>query len=143
LGCKMAVFILLFGVHLPGNPAAPVLDEASSLPGTKWKLKSYGHPDAPTPVIEGSTVTLIFEEAGQVGGSGGCHGYGGRYQVEKSAIRFKEIMSTLMACADERVTQQEGVYLRALESAISFELSPDTLTISYDEGRSLLCFGRL
>jgi heat shock protein HslJ len=141
-GVLIAFILLLLGPGEPGRTSVASPDQATPLAGTRWLLESYGPTDAPTSVIEGSKVTLMFEEAGQVGGSGGCNAYGGRYQVDKSAIRFKDIVSTLMACADERVTHQEGLYLRALESATGFELSQDKLTISYHEGRSVLCFIR-
>ncbi len=92
--------------------------------------------------MEGATITLKFEAENQFGGSGGCNSYSGQYQVEDGALLFSQIVSTLMACADERVTQQEQRYFQALEAAGQFELTADRLTIQYDGGRGVLNFVR-
>ena len=51
-----------------------------------------------------------------------------------------QIVSTLMACVDERVTQQEQQYFQALETAGQFELTDEHLTIWYEDGRNVLNF---
>ena len=114
----------------------------NSLANTAWVLVSYGAPGAETPVVAGSTVTLEFEAGDQSGGSAGCNSYGGRYQVDGDAISFSEIVQTLMACEDEQVMQQEAQYLAALETAGQFEISGDSLAITYDGGQGVLNFVR-
>jgi heat shock protein HslJ len=95
---------------------------------------------AETPVLEGTTVILIFESGGQAGGSGGCNSYGTDYQVQDNTLIFGEIVSTLMACTEEGVTEQEQRYLTALRSAGEFEQAADQLIIHYDNGQGVLNF---
>jgi heat shock protein HslJ len=132
------------GGPTPG-PETPVVSSeqpgaGDALANTRWRLVSFGEPGAETPVVAGSTVTLEFEADGRVGGSGGCNSYGGQYQVQDGAVSFGELVSTLMACTDERLMQQEQQYLAALQSAGQFELAGRRLTIRYAGGRGALNF---
>jgi heat shock protein HslJ len=99
-----------------------------------------GTAGAETPVIEGSTVTLEFQTDGQAGGSAGCNSYGGGYQVQGDTLSFDQLNSTLMACVDEAMMQQETEYFQALQSTGRFELADNQLTIWYDGGQSALNF---
>lgn len=123
------------------SPTAPA-EEPDALAGSEWLLVSFGPVGAEEPVVAGSEITLSFVTGGQAGGSGGCNSYGGSYQVDGSKVTFGEIVSTLMACADEAVNEQEGRYLAALGAATSFEMRGDSLTIHYDEGQGALNFIR-
>ena len=113
--------------------------EGITLENTHWSLVSFGPPGAETPLVEGSTITLLLAD-GQAGGLGGCNSYGGMYELDAEDISFDEITRTLKACADERVTEQEQRYIEALESAGSYELDGNQLRISYDDGGGLLVF---
>lgn len=122
---------------------------ATALPGgqdnlvnTRWLLESFGPAGAEQPLVVGSTITLEFEADGQAGGDGGCNSYGGRYEVQDRTLTIEEIVSTLRACADQRVTDQEQAYLQALQSAGEFELTDDQLKIWYDDGQGVLNFTR-
>jgi heat shock protein HslJ len=114
--------------------------EDNSLANTRWMLESFGLAGAETPIIEGTAVTLQFDVNGQADGSGGCNSFGTTYQVQNSTLTVGEITSTLMACADEGVTEQEQVYLQALQSAQSFTQTENNLTIQYDNGQGNLNF---
>ena len=120
------------------TPVSPSGDD--NLANTEWTLESFGPMGAETPVLEGTTVTLIFESGGQAGGSDGCNSYGTDYQVQDNSLIFGEIVSTLMACTEEGVTEQEQRYLTALRAAGEFEQTADQLTISYNNGQSVLNF---
>ncbi len=107
---------------------------------SKWKLESFGETSTATPVVPGTTVTLEFLENGQLGGSGGCNSYGAKYEIDGTNLSIKELVSTLMACVDEKVMQQETLYFTAPQSASSYEISGDNLTIFYDGGVNQLNF---
>lgn len=128
----------------PEMPEEPEMtDEPTAdnpLANTQWQLESFGPVGAETPVVEGSTVTLEFDATGQAGGSGGCNSYGTEYQVQNGTLVFGEIVSTLMACADENIGEQEQQYYQALETAGEFEVSGDRLTIYYNDGQGVLNF---
>ncbi|RPI32544.1 MAG: META domain-containing protein [Chloroflexota bacterium] len=121
---------------------APQDDDSAGetgLENTQWNLMAFGSPGAEEPLVEGSKITLTFAD-GQAGGSGGCNSYGGQYQVDGDMISLDQMVSTLMACADDRVTQQEGRYFQALESASRFEMQDNRLLIIDDSGQGLLIF---
>jgi len=105
-----------------------------------WELLSFGKTGAETPVIQSSNVMIEFEQNGQVGGSGGCNAYGATYEIQGDTISFKEIISTLMACADGQINQQEQQYFKALQAANEYKISGDNLSISYDQGQNVLNF---
>ena len=109
---------------------------------SQWKLVSFGKTDAETPIIEGSSITLEFTGNGEVSGSGGCNSYGGEYEAQGNTLTFKDITSTLKACANQQVTEQEKQYFEALRAAGKFEITGDNLTIWYEDGQSKLNFAK-
>jgi heat shock protein HslJ len=113
--------------------------EALTIP-SKWILVSFGKTRAEMPVIENSAITLEFADNNQVGGSGGCNSYGAKVEVQGKTLTITEIVSTLMACVDDKVMEQETQYFTALQGASNFEISGDNLTIFYEDGQSQLNF---
>lgn len=140
----VGLLMLLGALILASIPAAAssAHDGADNLVGSQWQLVAYGALGAETPVVEGSTVTLIFGSDGSAGGSGGCNVYGGGYSIDNGALRFEQLVSTLMACVDQAVMDQEAAYFRALESATGYELVDDQLIIFYGDSQRLV-FARL
>ena len=110
------------------------------LAGTDWRLVSLGTAGAETPVVQGTTVTLVLGEDGRASGSTGCNSYSGTYQVRGDNILFSRLVSTRRACLDQNANQQEQRFLSALEAANRFRLSSNRLTIVSDRGRSVLNF---
>lgn len=111
-----------------------------SLVDTKWQLVSMGSANAPSPVIAGSTLTLEFRQDGSLGGSAGCNSFSGSYQTQGASLSIGALVSTLMACVDEGLMQQETRYLAALQSAIGYELQDNQLVIRYTDGQAQLIF---
>ena len=107
---------------------------------TSWQLASFGALGTEIPVIADSLITLAFSATGEASGSSGCNSYGGTYQVQDDTLLFSETVSTLMACVDEDVMQQEMDYLAALRAADRFVVAGDALTIWYDDESSMLNF---
>jgi putative lipoprotein len=129
---------------LPGEPGVtePV-DEGGlmdELAGTQWMLVSIEQAGQEIPVVEGIPATLEFQPGGEVIGEGGCNSFGGQYQVAGSSVIFSDITSTLIACEDQALMDQETQYFFALETASSFELSGDTLIITFNGGGDTLTF---
>jgi len=113
-----------------------------SLVNTRWTLKSFGQPGSENAVLSGTEITLEFVEGNQAGGSGGCNTFGAQYQVAGGEISFSEVISTLLACTSEGVTEQEQAYFAALQTANAFDLSEGQLRIWYDNGQKVLNFER-
>lgn len=130
---------LHFVSRAAGATATPP-EATNPLANTQWMLVSFGEPGAETPVIEGTSPTLEFDEHGQAGGSGGCNAFGAPYTLEGDTISFGQITSTLMACTQEGVGAQEADYLQALKTAGRFEVGGDRLTIWHDDGQGVLNF---
>ena len=122
--------ILLFVLSLAISACAAG-DPSEALIGT-WTLTSYGPADAPVPAIEDSGAQLIFNEDGTLGGNSGCNGFGGDYTVEGNEITFGEIVSTLMACEDPRMEQEEAVH-QVLTDTATFEINGNTLTLTNND----------
>lgn len=133
--------LMLISLILITAGCSSVRSNGAELPvPSQWKLESMGVAGAETSLVEGSAITLQFQEGGQAGGSGGCNSYGAMYETQGKSIAFKDIISTLMACADDQVTQQEAQYFQALQSASEYKFSGDHLAILYDDGHSALNF---
>ena len=110
----------------------------NTLENTHWSLVAFGAPGGEQP-IAGSNITLLMAN-GQAGGFGGCNSYGGAYQVDGGMISFEQITSTLIACADASVTEQEQRYFQALESVSRFERMDNFLQLMDDTGAPVLTF---
>jgi len=105
---------------------------SDSLNGTAWELYSIGKYSP----IAGGKITIRFED-GQVSGTAGCNSYGGEYQVNGKQIKFNQMASTLMACVDQSMMEQESTYLKFLGEAQRFELANGQLQIYRSDGEAL------
>lgn len=128
------------GEPFPEGAATVAPGRENDLANTNWMLVSFGSGGAEMPVLEGSTVTLDFESATQLGGSGGCNSYGAEYSAANGMITIGEVTSTLMACVAAGVTEQEQDYLAALGAANEYQIDGDQLTIWYDGGVGVMTF---
>lgn len=122
----------------PTAPAAP----AGALQGSRWRLQSMGARGAEKNVEGTAPLLLQFEAGGKVSGSGGCNTFGGTYKVSGQNLTISELVSTLRACTDETIGEQESRYLKALQQVTRFTLAGDSLMIEYGEGQTVLNFVR-
>lgn len=102
------------------------------LEGTTWVLVELNGSQP----LEGTTLTLNFEE-GSAGGSAGCNSFGGSYQLKGDAITFSEIASTLMACMEPGVMEQESAYLASLQGARTYKVADGFLYLYREDGAAL------
>jgi heat shock protein HslJ len=144
---KLVLVSLVLGLAscmpTPVIPPTGASDHNQTLPAnSSWLLESFGEPGAELPAITGTSISLEFKQNGQVEGSSGCNSYGGPYSVQDGRLAFGEIVSTLMACEDQAVNDQEQEYLQALRASGRFSLVDDSLTIWYENDRRVLHFAR-
>jgi heat shock protein HslJ len=104
---------------------------SASLVGS-WKLTAYGPADSPSPAVTDAEAGITFNEDGTVIGSSGCNGFGGSYTVEDDKITFSEITSTLMACDDPRMEQEDVVH-QVLTDTVSFKIEGNTLMLTNND----------
>lgn len=113
------------------EPGTQEAADAPTLIGP-WKLTAYGPVDATTPAVEGTDAGLTFNEDGTVSGSSGCNGLGGEYTVEGDQITFGEFVSTLMACEDPIMSQEEAAH-KVMTGTATYKINGNTLTITNNE----------
>jgi heat shock protein HslJ len=144
--------ILLLGLLLsactsaptPTQPPAPTVaptvasstGSESPLVGTFWVLQSYGDPKNPTPVEAGVSIDALFSPAKSLSGSSGCNTYTARYAIQGNTMRIDQPISTYLSCPQGM--EQEGVYLSALVSVTTYQITGSSLEITYDHGNGLL-----
>lgn len=137
-----AVGLAACGSAATGGETPTSVTSAPDLTNTKWALVSFDGVN-PAPVqTQSQPVTIEFQSDGRVGGFAGCNNFGGMYAVKSGSLMISDMASTLMACADNAVTQQEQRYLQALVTAGRFEISGNHLKIWYSEDGSSLNFTR-
>jgi len=103
-----------------------------SLNGTTWELYSIGKYSP----VAGGKITIRFED-GQASGSSGCNLYGGAYQVNGNKINFRELESTLMACVDPAMMEQETTFMQFLGEAQRLEILDGQLLMYRSDGEAL------
>lgn len=118
-------------------PTTSVAD--NPLADTYWQLVSFASPgEDGTPT--GETIpTLQFGADGTVSGAGGCNNFSGTYQVEDNTLTFGQFTSTLIACAEDVMAQEEH-YLTALAAVTQFEEVREQLRLSSDGEDEVLNF---
>ena len=114
--------------------ATPHQQDSELLQGTSWVLESFGPMDNVTAVLPNSAPTLNFE-AGQVNGNASCNSYSGEVTLdEDGTMTVSMLVSTLMACADQAMMQQEADFMAALAQVTSYTLSGSQLTLQTPDG---------
>ncbi len=110
-----------------------VFENAIKLIGTQWILTVF---DGADPLAD-TTITLEFDEEGRAFGSSGCNSYGGSFTVEDDTLAFGMMTSTMMACLQDNIMQQEQAYLQALNATVRYEIFGNRLIIVYGDGQRL------
>ena len=126
----LAVLTLAVGCVTPAGRAS-----TSALEGRYWRLAELrGQPALPTPGAREAGLQFAADSM-RVSGSGGCNRVSGPYTREGQRLEFGPMISTKMACADQRLTEQESVFLSALSSVNRHEVTGDTLVLFHDNDR--------
>ena len=128
---KYLLTLLLISLAISACSAQSSGEASASLIGA-WTLTAYGPAGAPIPAVEGAGAGLTFNEDGTVSGSSGCNGLGGDYTVEGDQITFGEFVSTLMAC-DEPIMAQEEAAHKVMTDTATYKIEGDTLTITNND----------
>jgi heat shock protein HslJ len=114
---------------------------SASLPGTSWKLVSYGPAGNQTPAASGIDTNLDFGRDGTVNGNLGCNSFSGNYQVTNGNIVFTMMISTMMACPGMGFTQ-EGVGLKMMNGTVRYTVADNKLTMYAATGDNTITFSK-
>lgn len=119
---KVSVFIACCLAALALLPACQ--SAGGALAGTEWELRSYGPENSPTAILQGTRVTLAFNQAAdRASGRAGCNSYGGECYIRGDRIDILYLFQTEMACQyPPGIMNQESTYLTLLQAARSFEI---------------------
>lgn len=110
---------------------------STGLEAKKWLLTSIG--GKPVRLAKGAAFISFDADEGRAGGNGGCNSFGGEYEASGDAIKFGNLVSTMMACGSGNRMDVERRFLDALQEAERFEISGNRMRI-YGGKRMLLEF---
>jgi heat shock protein HslJ len=105
--------------------------QAQSVVGA-WNVTGYLNHAATAivAVIRDTHPTAVFAATGTVSGSTGCNTYRGGYEVNGASISIGPLASTRKLCPEvEGISNQEAGLVAALESAKTFSVRGDFLTL--------------
>lgn len=116
--------------------------QPASLSGTLWELTGYNNGKGGfSSVLAGTEITATFGDNGSITGTAGCNNYAGSYEVEDNRISISPLATTMMFCGEpEGIMDQESAYTAAIESASTFQVEGETLTLYNAEGTRMAAF---
>jgi heat shock protein HslJ len=119
-------------------PACGGDNETQGLEGPKWVLTAYLADGSIQQALPSPPVEATFAD-GRVNGTGGCNLYSGSYQLDGDKLSIGLLISTQRAC-EPPILDQETAYYRDLQSAGSYQIDTNTLTIRDGSGTTVLDF---
>jgi heat shock protein HslJ len=122
---KYLLVLFVIALAISGCSAG---ESSASLVGS-WKLMSYGPPNDPIPAVPDTEAGITFNEDGTLTGHSGCNGFGGKYAVEGDQVTFSEVVSTLMACDEPRMSQENVVH-QVLTDTATYKIEGNKLTLT-------------
>ncbi|MDW8299934.1 MAG: META domain-containing protein [Anaerolineae bacterium] len=122
-------------VLLYGTTGRLILDRVPTFTGVAWRLVAYGTLNALTPV-EGR-VSLTFSQ-GRASGSTGCNQYNASFTARGDSLSFSTLIATRRACPTAALSQQEQIFLKALERVTHYSQRGDELSLHYGAGERLV-----
>jgi len=127
-----------------GKPLAEYSEQSNKLGGSAWKGISYNNgTGGGITVMAGTELTANFSEAGQLSGSAGCNDYSATYETDGNNISIGPIAVTQKMCVDAEMMEQESKYLAALETAASYKLIANSMSLHREDGATAVNFQRL
>jgi heat shock protein HslJ len=109
-----------------------------SLEDTYWVCSLFSDGEELIDVAAGTHLDIVFVGA-EVSGSSGCNRFGGAYTLDGNAVTIGPLTSTLMAC-EEPLMVQEQAYLDAVQRAAEFGIEGSTLTLLDSDGVEVVVF---
>jgi heat shock protein HslJ len=120
------------GLTLTGPDGTTVTAVAAGNEGYIGSWEATGINNGQQAVVSpaaGVPVTATFTATGEVHGNTGCNSFSGPYTVVGDSISIGPLASTLMACANPVLMDQEQWYLSALQGATTWQTDPHGLSL--------------
>jgi heat shock protein HslJ len=114
-----------------GQNLATLEAQATGLAGSQWQVTAVNNGrQAVVSVAPGSELRLRFGADGAVSGSAGCNSFSGSYQTHGASVTFGPVATTRRMCnTPAGVMEQEGQFLKALQSATAWRREGDRLEL--------------
>lgn len=112
-----------------GCAGAPAGSAPGDLGGAEWRLVELAGHAAIAPDAARRPFLRFATDSGRVSGHGGCNRFSGTYTREGTSLRFGQMASTMMACADTAMNRQEREFMTVLGSTDHGEVAGDTLRL--------------
>jgi heat shock protein HslJ len=108
------------------------------LENTYWALTKVGDTVVPESHSPRRAHFILNAEAHRLGGSGGCNGILGKYELAGDQLTFHGVGATRMACKEGMET--EKAFLDALNATRSWKMTERKLELVDGEGRTVAEF---
>jgi heat shock protein HslJ len=113
---------------------------APALANTKWALTSITYNGVTQTPPPGATITLDFSNDDHVSGNSGCNTYSGNLVTQNNILKISGLVSTLRACADQKRTDFEGLYLGKLYEGQLYTITNNQLKITFEGDKGTFLF---
>jgi heat shock protein HslJ len=115
-----------------------VADPDRPLRRTKWVVDTIVEGQTASSVPPGAEAFVTFDDENGFTGNTGCNGMGGTSAIDegRSTIRFSEVITTKMACEDDRMRLERAV-LATLDGDVRYDVTADVLSLDAPNGRGL------
>jgi heat shock protein HslJ len=111
------------------------------LAANPWVLDTMFSKGTQENLVSGTLVTARFNPDGIMNGNAGCNDYFAPYVVSGKSLKIGEVGSTLKACGEPGIMDQETTYLAVLQTTSTYTVSTDnSLLLSDAEGKNKLTF---
>jgi heat shock protein HslJ len=137
LVATLAAIASACGTNAVATPPPSEAPDGAELRGKTFLSTKITVDGKPRPLVPGTRVALSFDQQNRLSAQAGCNGQGGDVRLDGGVIDLKLGPSTLMACATERMKQDEWL-AKILTSKPSWTFAEGTLTIT--SGPTVLTF---
>ncbi|MFQ6370755.1 META domain-containing protein [Shewanella sp. YIC-542] len=93
------------------------------------------------PVVDFSPAQLTFAENGKLSGNNSCNNFFGRYQLQAQQLHLMPAGSTMKACVDVLMAQEQQV-MQLLPQVVTAERQGNQLRLQGSQGATLLLLQR-
>jgi heat shock protein HslJ len=135
---------IIWGQLILSGPAGSLRFRSAPAPATSpvgsWQVTGYfaGTPGAIVPLIANTSITLDIRSDGTLVGKA-CNSYGAQWKADSSSFGIGGFNTTLMLCSEPAgVSEQEGKYYAALQSAASWRVEGTRLVLADAAGRDVV-----
>lgn len=138
---RRLLFVLLMAAcNVPNEPPRQsARSEPVHLSGTEWQLATMNG----EPVLDGTRITLTFDEKSG-GGYSGCNWYGGQYAMTGNKLQFKDITSSARGCLQpEGIEKQERTFIELLKTPLEPVAEQQGLMLKDATGKTVLEFSAI